>query len=90
MQDTLAEISLAVHDVLCSHKLTVQVQQAKDTLLDQTQQFDDEQVDVDVQLDVHDTGDGKWVANLSHQSPFTAFFNGVLQTQRTTDSYSCQ
>jgi len=39
------------YEVLCSHKLTVQVQQVKYTLLDQTQQFDNTQVDVDVQLD---------------------------------------
>ena len=52
-----------VHEVLCSHKLTVQVQQAKDTSLDQTQQLDDKQVDVDVQLDVQDKGNDDWVAN---------------------------
>jgi len=50
----------------------------KYTLLDQTQQFDDKQVNVDVQLDVHDEGDGDWVTNLSHQSPFTTFFNSGL------------
>ena len=73
-------VYLAVHDVLCSRERTVQVvQQAKSTLLDQTQQLDNEQVKVDV----HDMGDGEGVANLLRQwSPFTAFYNGVL---RTTD-----
>ena len=73
-----AQKYLTAHDVLRSHKLTVQVQQVKYTLLDQTQQLDNKQVNMDVQLDVHDKGDGDWVTNLSHQSSFTAFFNGGL------------